>query len=175
MFQKVIGQKSETTPPSPRPDEEKDLIHQRPQSGMSSPSPMGSPAHGSRNILSSDVRIKGSIFFTNDLVVDGRIEGDIRSEGILTVGENALIKATINTRSVVIQGKVYGNIEVTDKVELHKNAEVVGDIKAGVLVIEQGAVFVGNSIVGTPSMKAEASKSVAGQSTAASGQKSARS
>ncbi|MCP5538115.1 MAG: polymer-forming cytoskeletal protein [Akkermansiaceae bacterium] len=104
-------------------------------------------------MLSSDVEIKGSIKFSNDLVVDGKIEGQIESDGSLTVGENARIKAEIKTRSVIIYGKVHGNIEVTDKVELKANAELVGDIKAASLSIEPGAVFVGKSTVGTPSLK----------------------
>ena len=67
--------------------------------------------------------------------------------------KNARIKAEIKTRSVIIYGKVHGNIEVTDKVELKANAELVGDIKAASLSIEPGAIFVGKSAVGTPSVK----------------------
>ena len=110
-------------------------------------------ASNGRNVLSSDVEIKGKVKFTNDLVVDGVIEGEINSNGSLTVGENALIKAEINTRSVVIYGKVYGNINVTDRLDLKANAELVGDIKAGTLSIEPGAIFVGKSTVGAPSAK----------------------
>ena len=104
-------------------------------------------------MLSSDVEIKGTIKFSNDLVVDGKIEGHINSDGSLTVGENARIRAEIKTRSVIVYGKVHGNIEVTDKVELKANAELVGDIKAASLSIEPGAIFVGKSTVGTPSVK----------------------
>ncbi len=108
-------------------------------------------ATNGRNILSSDVEIKGKVKFTNDLVVDGLIEGEIISDGSLTVGENARIKAEVHTRSVVIYGKVHGNINVTDRVELKANAELVGDIKAATLSIEAGAIFVGKSTVGAPS------------------------
>ena len=110
-------------------------------------------------MLSTDVEIKGSIKFENDLVVDGRIEGEISSDGSLTVGENARIKAEIKTRSVVIYGKVHGHIEVTDSIELKANAELVGDIKAASLSIEPGAIFVGKSTVGTPSLKPQQSAS----------------
>ena len=102
-------------------------------------------------MLSSDVEIKGKVRFTNDLVVDGKIEGEIDSDGSLTVGENARVRAEIRTRSVVIYGKVHGNITVSDRVELKANAELVGDIKAGTLSIEAGAIFVGKSTVGAPS------------------------
>ena len=104
-----------------------------------------------RNVLSSDVEIKGKVAFTNDLVVDGLIEGEIHSDGSLTVGENARIKAEVHTRSVVVYGKVHGNITVTDRVELKANAELIGDIKAATISIEAGAIFVGKSTVGAPS------------------------
>ena len=110
-------------------------------------------------MLSSDVKIKGTIRFSNDLVVDGKIDGHINSDGSLTVGENARIKAEIKTQSVVIYGKVHGNIEVTDRVELKANAELVGDIKAASLSIEPGAIFVGKSAVGTPSVAPQSSNS----------------
>lgn len=155
MFQKVIGQKPESDRSSTGPsnaDKPSASPSQGSPSGSSSPRP-GSPSPSGRNVLSSDVEIKGSIRFSNDLVVDGKIEGNIDSDGSLTVGENARIKAEIKTRSVVIYGKVHGNIEVTDKVELKANAELVGDIKAASLSIEPGAIFVGKSAVGTPSAK----------------------
>ena len=82
--------------------------------------------------------------------MDGKIEGEISSDGNLTVGENARIKAEIKTATVIVYGKVHGNITATDRVELKASAEVVGDIKAKTLSIEAGAIFVGKSTVGTP-------------------------
>lgn len=130
-------------------------------------------ATNGRNVLSSDVEIKGKVKFTNDLVVDGLIEGEIFSDGSLTVGENARIKAEVHTRSVVIYGKVHGNITVTDRVELKANAELIGDIKAATISIEAGAIFVGKSTVGVPSGQVistpdKAAKAESGESTEAS-------
>ncbi|MCW1886129.1 polymer-forming cytoskeletal protein [Luteolibacter flavescens] len=126
------------------------------------------PVGPSRNVLSSDVDIKGTVKFTNDLVVDGRIEGEIQSDGNLTVGENARLKAEIKTGTVVVYGKVHGNIVANDRVELKASAEVVGDIKAKTLSIEPGAIFVGKSAVGTPSTPAGApAKQGGGQAAAA--------
>ena len=105
-------------------------------------------------MLSSDVEIKGQVRFTNDLVVDGKVEGEINSDGSLTVGENARVRAEIRTRSVVIYGKVHGNIVVSERVELKANAELVGDIVATTLSIEAGAIFVGKSTVGAPAAAA---------------------
>jgi len=53
--------------------------------------------HGGKDILSSDVEIKGSIKFQKELLIDGKVEGDINSDGVLTVGENAEIRGEIKT------------------------------------------------------------------------------
>ena len=100
-----------------------------------------------KNILSSDVEIKGSIKFQNELMIDGKIEGEIVSTGILTVGENAEIRGEIKTKSVTVYGKVHGNITVDERCELKTRAVLMGDLKAARLTIEEGATFVGKSEV----------------------------
>ncbi len=99
------------------------------------------------NILASDVEIKGSIKFQNDLTIDGKVEGEIISPGTLTVGENAEIRGEIKTKGVTVFGKVHGNITVEERCELKSHAVLHGDLKAARLVIEDGATFVGKSEV----------------------------
>jgi cytoskeletal protein CcmA (bactofilin family) len=100
-----------------------------------------------KNTLAADVEIKGSIKFTNELVIDGRVEGEIVSSGVLTVGENAEIRGEIKTKSVSVLGKVHGNITVDERCELKARAVLMGDLKAARLIIEEGATFVGKSEV----------------------------
>ena len=167
-FRKVIGQKPGEEPAAPTPAPAytpapapaPSYASQEPAAPQSAPAAAAPqrPVGPSRNVLSSDVEIKGTVKFTNDLVVDGRIEGEIQSEGNLTVGENARLKAEIKTGTVVVYGKVHGNIVASERVELKSTAEVVGDIKAKTLSIEPGAIFVGKSNVGTPSTPAAAAK-----------------
>ncbi|MEY4569752.1 MAG: hypothetical protein RLZZ398_1191 [Verrucomicrobiota bacterium] len=153
MFKKVIGQDNSesqrSAPPLPesRHPEPVSPAYGSPQAAA--PTARPAPA-ATRNFLSTDVEIKGTVKFTNDLVVDGKIEGEITSDGNLTVGENARIKAEIKTATVVVYGKVHGNITAADRVELKASAEVIGDIKAKSLSIEAGAIFIGKSTVGTP-------------------------
>ena len=146
MFEKIIskntGDANRGTPPSPHAQSEP---HSHPDS-----SPVVAISPGKRNILGSDVEIQGEVRFQGDLIVDGRIEGRIISEGSLTIGEKASIKAEITCGSVIVQGKVEGNITATDRVEICALAEVDGDIKAEALSMEAGAVFVGSSAIGTP-------------------------
>lgn len=100
------------------------------------------------NILSSDVEIKGTIKFQNDLTIDGRVEGEISSpNATLTIGQNAEVRSEIKTKSVVIQGRVNGNVTVDERCELKGHAQLYGDLKAARLVIEEGATFVGKSEV----------------------------
>jgi cytoskeletal protein CcmA (bactofilin family) len=121
---------------------------------------------GGKNILSSDVEIKGKLRFSNDLIIDGRIEGEVNSEGDLTVGENAQIVGDVKTRSVVVFGRIEGNITVTDRCELKQNAILHGDVAAGKLAIEEGATFMGSSTVGTPRSGSKApAKPAGGQPT----------
>jgi cytoskeletal protein CcmA (bactofilin family) len=114
--------------------------------------------HSGKDILSSDVEIKGSIKFQKELLIDGKVEGEINSEGVLTIGENADIRGEIKTKSIVVFGKVQGNITVNERCELKSKCTLQGDLKAARLIIEEGATFVGKSEV-TSGMSVTAAKS----------------
>ncbi len=141
------------TPFSPFVEPEPSFAPQETAPAVQSASSMA----GSRNVLNSDVSVKGILRFSEALLVDGVVEGKITSDGALTVGTNATITAdakdqtAIATKSVLIEGKVTGNVEVTDFVELAATAELVGDITAKRLIIKDGAVFIGRSTVGVAS------------------------
>src|SRR3982075_1948373 len=103
--------------------------------------------HSGKDILSSDVEIKGSIKFQKELLIDGKVEGEINSDGVLTIGENADIRGEIKTKSITVYGKVQGNITVGERCELKSRCTLQGDLKAARLVIEEGATFIGKSEV----------------------------
>jgi cytoskeletal protein CcmA (bactofilin family) len=104
---------------------------------------------GTTNVILSDVEIVGTVRFKNDVVIDGRIEGEIHSDGSVTVGKSATVKAGIRAKSVVVEGSVVGNIIASDRLELMEHAEVTGDISAAILSMQAGAVLVGSSKVGS--------------------------
>jgi cytoskeletal protein CcmA (bactofilin family) len=110
--------------------------------------PEPTPSTSVTNHLSSDVEIKGAITFVRDMLIDGKVEGEITSTGTLTLGENAEVRGEIKTKSVIVRGRVRGNITVEDRCELRGKAEVVGDLKASRLVMEEDATLVGKSEVG---------------------------
>lgn len=121
--------------------------------------PISSPGvpGATHNVLNSDVSVVGTLRFTDDLLVDGTVEGEITSDGELTIGANAVIQAgskneaAIRTRSAIIQGRVTGDVVVTDRVELTSTAELVGNVTASKISIQEGAVFIGHCMVGVAS------------------------
>jgi cytoskeletal protein CcmA (bactofilin family) len=115
--------------------------------------------HSGKDILSSDVEIKGSIKFQKELLIDGKVEGEINSDGVLTIGENADIRGEIKTKSITVFGKVQGNITVGERCELKSRCTLQGDLKAARLVIEEGATFVGKSEVTSSGAKAAGANS----------------
>jgi len=100
-----------------------------------------------KNNLGSDVEIKGTIKFRTDLTIDGKLEGEIFSQGAFAVGENGEIRGDIKTKSASIAGKVHGNVTAQERCELKASGELLGDLKAPRLTIEEGAVFVGKAEV----------------------------
>jgi cytoskeletal protein CcmA (bactofilin family) len=150
MPQKPIG---ETSLPTPADDQNR-FGYGEPPKPSASPAPPPSTdykkhmaEHSGKDVLSSDVEIKGSIKFQKELLIDGKVEGEINSDGVLTIGENADIRGEIKTKSITVFGKVQGNITVAERCELKAKCTLQGDLKAARLVIEEGATFIGKSEV----------------------------
>jgi cytoskeletal protein CcmA (bactofilin family) len=101
----------------------------------------------SKNILNSDVEIKGNVKFSGELTFDGKLDGEINSDGVLNLGDNTVVKGNITAQSVVVRGKVSGNIIAREKIDIKGKAELFGDIKASRLSIEEGVTFVGKTEV----------------------------
>src|SRR6267154_266357 len=92
----------------------------------------------SKNSLNEDVEFKGTIRFASELTFDGKLDGEINSEGSLNLGENAVVKGSINVKSVVVRGKINANVTAKEKIEIKSQAELFGDVRAPKLVIEEG-------------------------------------
>ena len=91
------------------------------------------------------VKIVGQIFSKEDLYVDGDLEGTVELlEHKLTIGPNGNVHAGIKAREVVALGTIQGNVEAADKIEIRKDARLVGDIRTARILIEDGAYFKGS-------------------------------
>jgi cytoskeletal protein CcmA (bactofilin family) len=91
------------------------------------------------------VKIIGQIHSKEDLYVDGDVEGTVEApDNRLTIGPNGSVHATIKAREVVALGSIQGNVEAADRIEIKKEAKLVGDIRTARIVIEDGAYFKGS-------------------------------
>lgn len=111
------------------------------------------------------VKVVGQIFSKEDLFVDGDLEGTVEAmEHKLTIGPNGTVHAGVKAREVVVLGTIQGDVEATDKIEIRKDAKLVGNIKTARIIIEDGAYFKGSIDIVKPEPKAAAGR---GQATPA--------
>ena len=111
------------------------------------PSRGSEPHHDSSRtaVLGKSVIVKGQIVSREDLTIDGEVEGTVElQEHRLTVGPNGKVRASIKARELVVVGTIHGDVETSDKIDIRKDAKLVGDIKTARIVIEDGAYFKGN-------------------------------
>jgi cytoskeletal protein CcmA (bactofilin family) len=96
-------------------------------------------------VIGKSVQIRGEVRGSEDLMVDGQVEGSITLlESRLTIGPNASVSANVSARDVILLGRLNGNISATGRVELRDGCNLVGDISAARLSIEESAAFRGN-------------------------------
>ena len=105
---------------------------------------MSAPLSADLAQIGKSVVIKGELSGSEDLYVDGQVEGSIAlKNNSLTVGSHGQIKASVECKGAVIQGKLEGNVLASDRVELRKSAIVTGDIATQRISIEEGAYLKG--------------------------------
>jgi cytoskeletal protein CcmA (bactofilin family) len=105
---------------------------------------MSAPLSADLAQIGKSVVIKGELSGSEDLYIDGKVEGSISLKGnSLTVGPNGQVKASIESKAIVVQGKLEGNLQASDRVELRKSAVVTGDISTQRISIEEGAFLKG--------------------------------
>jgi cytoskeletal protein CcmA (bactofilin family) len=117
--------------------------------------------------LGSSLRVKGDITGTEDLMIEGLVEGQIQLDGRkLTVGPAAKVTADIVARDVVVYGSVKGDVHAKGRVEIKKDGSVIGNLTTAQIMIEDGADFKGSIEIdrGTPE---EAEKNVSSRAVAA--------
>jgi len=101
--------------------------------------------------IGKSVVVKGELSGSEDLIVDGEVEGSITLRGqTLTVGPNGRVRANIEARNVVLHGRVDGDIHASDRVDLRKSASLAGNISTARISIEDGAFFKGGIDIQKP-------------------------
>jgi cytoskeletal protein CcmA (bactofilin family) len=126
--------------------------------------------------IGKSVVVKGELSGSEDLIVDGEVEGSITLRGqSLTIGPNGRVRANIDARNVIVHGRLDGDIHASERVELRKSASLSGDITTARISIEDGAFFKGGIDIQKPEpasktdAKPQASAATAPASIAAQG------
>jgi cytoskeletal protein CcmA (bactofilin family) len=102
------------------------------------------PENHSSATIGKAVKVVGQIYSKEDLIVDGDLEGTVEAlEHKLTIGPNGTVHADVKAREVAVMGTLHGDVEATDKIEIRKDAKLVGNIKTARILIEDGAYFKG--------------------------------
>src|SRR6266478_2880235 len=133
----------------------------------STPSISSAPPSSSRAAacISQGIKIKGEVTGSEDLFVDGVVEGklSLTTNSCLTVGPNGHVKADVLAREVIVRGKIEGKVTGRDKVQLWSTGQVTGEVQTDRLAIEDGALLRGKVEAGrqpqpskTPEIKASA-------------------
>ncbi len=93
--------------------------------------------------LGEDTVFSGTLSFNGVVRIDGKMDGEVNTDDTLIVGENGVLEANINAGTVICRGKIKGTIKASQRIEIHTNSEVVGNISTPALLVENGAIFDG--------------------------------
>src|SRR6267378_3250962 len=150
------------------------VAHNSPAFAVSSKAPAATPSStplssgalpvSSRSAacISQGIRIKGEVTGSEDLFVDGLIDGKLNlTNGSLTIGPNGTVKADVNAREVIVRGRIEGKVTGRDKVQLWSTGQVTGEVLTDRLAIEEGALLKGKVEAGKQPAKASETKTAA--------------
>jgi cytoskeletal protein CcmA (bactofilin family) len=158
------NQPGSQTPPTPEPA--------RPQPPAAAPaydaSRAGSSASatGEQATIGKSLVVKGELSGSESLYVDGKVEGAINLPGNrVTVGRNGQVAANIMAREIVVLGKVRGNCQASDRVDIRSEGSLTGDVVAARISIEDGAFFKGGIDIRKPGTEAKAAAATTSSTT----------
>lgn len=126
----------------------------KPEPNKSNPAPGGrrtstpnkaSPAAAATTLIGPDAVITGEVNTSEVLQIEGRVEGKIKSSGLVVIGEAGRVKAEIEAENVSIRGKLEGDCTAKNKVEITRTGRVFGNLRAPLIAVAEGAIFRGAS------------------------------
>ena len=125
---------------SSQPENGQDIQPQINMPQTTSPNPNNAPA----TVIAKGVRLEGDFKSQGDVLIEGEVHGTIQTDSLLTVGSEASVKAGITASDAVIAGKINGNTNIKNRLEVKATAQIFGDIICQTAVIEAGAKLEGN-------------------------------
>ncbi|WP_340111748.1 bactofilin family protein [Maribellus mangrovi] len=102
------------------------------------------------NILGNGTKVKGDIISNGDIRIDGEMVGNLATKGKLVVGNSGKIQGEVQASSIEVSGFINGKVTAAELLNMKATAKIEGDIVAGKLAVEPGAVFTGTCSMGAP-------------------------
>jgi cytoskeletal protein CcmA (bactofilin family) len=135
----IFGKPPETKPEPPPPS--------RPVAASPTAAPTPAPARPAATtcVIGTKTTVKGELIGDEDILVEGTVEGQIKIQKDLRIGQGGTVKATVHAKSVLISGEMIGDCFAESRVEIQATGRLTGNITAPRVVIAEGAVFKGNS------------------------------
>ena len=164
MWKPTNAPSASPSSPGTKPNQEVEKPAMNPMStsatASAEPTPAAAPRNATMNTneqatIGKSLVIKGEVTGSESLYIDGRVEGSINLSGNrVTVGRNGVVSANINAREIVVIGKVRGNLQASDRVDIRNEGSLTGDVVAQRISIEDGAFFKGGIDIQKPNQKA---------------------
>jgi len=103
------------------------------------------PLNGPGTVVGVNVKLVGTLYDSSEIVIHGKVEGEVSSDKMITVTETAFVKGPITAETVQIAGQANGSITATGKLELLPTGKVYGSVTTKDLTVRSGAIFIGKS------------------------------
>ena len=123
---------------------------------------------GEVTIVGQGARLEGTVVSAGSLRIDGQVKGQINAEGDVLLSPQSQVEADIRAQNVSVAGRFHGNIVVKDKAHLARGGRIDGNITSKTLVVEEGGVFHGQSIMDAGASSGSRSSGQAGSSSTGS-------
>ncbi|MFZ0887414.1 MAG: polymer-forming cytoskeletal protein [Candidatus Binataceae bacterium] len=128
-----------------KPQLEKTAPLAAPTGEIARPAAANAPLQGEgRAYLDKGSKVAGKLSFDGPARIDGQVEGEVNAKDTIVIGESAVLTAQIKASSVIVAGKVSGDIIATQRIEIRPSAKVLGNLTSPTLVIHEGALFEGH-------------------------------
>jgi len=109
-------------------------------------------------IIGASIKVKGNFNGQGDIVIEGNLEGSLKTEANVFIGERAKVSANVEANEALINGEISGNIKIKKYLAIGKTAKIIGDVQCGEISIERGAAITGQIIVSADDSKRSENK-----------------
>lgn len=129
--------------------------------------PIREAGHEPETVIAASVKVEGDFVSQGNVLIEGVVEGSLKTERDLRVGEKARINADVSAANAVVAGEVRGNINIAEKLELEPTARLYGDLRTKILVVSSGAAINGKVAMGAEAGEEKAAKAGGAEKTKA--------